>query len=192
MKKDEKLILWTERLQAFQASGQTCREWCRKHQIPVSTMTYWNRRLRTLESESQPELVFAKMPTEQELSTRGAITENIPLRIFITDSIRIEIMPDCPPELLHVFVRSLKEHACTGRQHNGIPCVRSNRSQKKLSRPGGYHQIKISARPIFALYVCVLQPQADLNQNSSMGRIRFLDSDEKAGQKLFSLAGHTG
>ena len=63
------------------------------------------------ESESQPELVFAKMPTEQELSTRGAITENIPLRIFITDSIRIEIMPDCPPELLHVFVRSLKEHA---------------------------------------------------------------------------------
>ena len=70
MKKDEKLILWTERLQAFQASGQTCREWCREHQIPVSTMTYWNRRLRTLESESQPELVFAKMPTEQELSTR--------------------------------------------------------------------------------------------------------------------------
>ena len=63
MKKDEKLILWTERLQAFQASGQTCREWCREHQIPVSTMTYWNRRLRTLESESQPELVFAKMPT---------------------------------------------------------------------------------------------------------------------------------
>ena len=46
MKKDEKLILWTERLQAFQASGQTCREWCREHQIPVSTMTYWNRRLR--------------------------------------------------------------------------------------------------------------------------------------------------
>lgn len=91
MKKDEKLILWTERLQAFQASGQTYREWCREHQIPVSTMTYWNRRLRTLESESQPELVFAKMPTEQELSTRGAITENIPLRIFITDLSLIHI-----------------------------------------------------------------------------------------------------
>ena len=73
MKKDEKLILWTERLQAFQASGQTCREWCREHQIPVSTMTYWNRRLRTLESESQPELVFAKMPTEQELSNYAGL-----------------------------------------------------------------------------------------------------------------------
>ncbi len=111
MKKDEKLVLWTERLQAFQASGQTCKEWCREHQIPVSTMTYWNRRLRALESESQPELVFAKMPTEQELSTRELLTENTSLRIFITDSIQIEIMPDCPPEFLRVLVKSLKEHA---------------------------------------------------------------------------------
>ena len=90
MKKDEKLVLWTERLQAFRASGQTCREWCREHQIPVSTMTYWNRRLHAFEDEPQSELVFAKMPTEQELSIRGSITENTPLRIFITDSIRIE------------------------------------------------------------------------------------------------------
>ena len=57
MKKDEKLVLWTEHLQAFQASGQTCKEWCREHQIPVSTMSYWNRRLRALEEKSQPELV---------------------------------------------------------------------------------------------------------------------------------------
>ncbi len=40
MKKDEKLVLWTERLKTFQASGQTCKEWCQEHQIPVSTMTY--------------------------------------------------------------------------------------------------------------------------------------------------------
>ena len=26
MKKDEKLVLWTERLKTFQASGQTCKE----------------------------------------------------------------------------------------------------------------------------------------------------------------------
>ncbi len=36
MKKDEKLVLWTERLKTFQASGQTCKEWCQEHQIPVS------------------------------------------------------------------------------------------------------------------------------------------------------------
>ena len=32
MKKDEKLVLWTERLKTFQASGQTCKEWCQEHQ----------------------------------------------------------------------------------------------------------------------------------------------------------------
>ena len=58
---DEILTILTERLQAFQSSGKTCRE----HQIPVSIMTYWNCRLRALEDKSQPELVFAKMPTEQ-------------------------------------------------------------------------------------------------------------------------------
>ena len=62
MKKDEKLVLWTERLQAFQASGQTCKEWCREHQIPISTMTYWNRRLRALESESHAGLPAGASP----------------------------------------------------------------------------------------------------------------------------------
>lgn len=111
MKKDEKLALWTERLEAFQASGQSLKEWCLEHQIPVSTMSYWNRRLHAVQTESQAELIFAKMPTEQELSAREKQEIGSSLRIFLTDSIRIEIMPDCPQELLHVLVRSLKEHA---------------------------------------------------------------------------------
>ncbi len=68
MKKDEKLALWTERLKVFQTSGQTCKEWYQEHQISVSTMTYWIRRLRAMENSSQPELIFAKMPTEQDLT----------------------------------------------------------------------------------------------------------------------------
>lgn len=40
--------------------------------------------------------------------------------------------------------------------------------------------------------VCFLQPQAHFYQNPSMGRIRFLDPYEKAGQEFFSLARHTG
>jgi hypothetical protein len=111
MKKDEKLVLWTERLKTFQASGQTCKEWCQEHQIPVSTMTCWNRKLRAMENSSQPELIFAKMPTEQELSARDTMNGSSALRIFITNSIRVEIMPDCPQELLHILIRSLKENA---------------------------------------------------------------------------------
>ena len=82
MKKDEKLVLWTERLKAFQASGQTCKEWCQEHQIPVSTMTYWNRKLRAMENSSQPELIFAKMPTEQELSARDTMNGSSALKEY--------------------------------------------------------------------------------------------------------------
>ena len=74
-------------------------------------MTYWNRKLRAMENSSQPELIFAKMPTEQELSASDTMNGSSALRIFITNSIRVEIMPDCPQELLHILIRSLKENA---------------------------------------------------------------------------------
>ena len=69
MKKEEKLVLWSERIHAFQASGQSCKTWCRENQIPVSTMGYWMRRLRNTES-CETDMIFAKMPTEQEISAK--------------------------------------------------------------------------------------------------------------------------
>ena len=74
MKKDEKITLWSERIHEFQSSGQTCKTWCQEHRIPVSTMNYWMRKLKTLDEQSDTDMIFAKMPTEQELSTRGAKT----------------------------------------------------------------------------------------------------------------------
>lgn len=64
MNKDEKAGLWSERIQEFQSSGQTCRDWCTEHQIPVSTMTYWIRKLKKEEisSEADKEPIFAKLP----------------------------------------------------------------------------------------------------------------------------------
>lgn len=55
---------------------------------------------------------FAKMPTEKEISKNETL--NIgpsPVRIFITNAIRIEVMPECPPELFHVLIQGLKDHA---------------------------------------------------------------------------------
>ena len=34
-----------------------------------------------------------------------------PVRIFITNAIRIEVMPECPPELFRVLIQGLKDHA---------------------------------------------------------------------------------
>ena len=59
MKKDEKIILWSERIHEFQSSGQTCKTWCQEHRIPVSTMNYWMRKLKTLDEQSDTDMIFA-------------------------------------------------------------------------------------------------------------------------------------
>ena len=54
------------------------------------------------------------------------------------------------------------------------------------------HSFALKLRELLLCHVCFLQPQAHFYQNPSMGRIRFLDPYEKAGQEFFSLARHTG
>ena len=86
--------------------------WCQEHSIPVSTMNYWMRKLKTLDEQSDTAMIFAKMPTEKEISKNETL--NIgpsPVRIFITNAIRIEVMPECPPELFRVLIQGLKDHA---------------------------------------------------------------------------------
>ena len=97
MKKDEKITLWSERIHEFQSSEQTCKTWCQEHRIPVSTMNYWMRKLKTLDEQSDTDMIFAKMPTEKEISKNETLNISpSPVRIFITNAIRIEVMPECP------------------------------------------------------------------------------------------------
>lgn len=112
MKTDEKITLWSERIRAFQSSGQTCKTWCQEHHVPVSTMSYWMCKLKTLDEQSDTDMIFAKMPTEKEISTNETLNTSLsPVRIFITNSIRIEVMPECPSELFRVLIQGLKDHA---------------------------------------------------------------------------------
>ena len=77
MNKDEKAGLWSERIQEFQSSGQTCRDWCTEHQIPVSTMTYWIRKQKKEKNvpEEEKEPVFAKLPSGSEIVMRDTPDE---------------------------------------------------------------------------------------------------------------------
>ena len=62
--------------------------------------------------QSDTAMIFAKMPTEKEISKNETL--NIgpsPVRIFITNAIRIEVMPECPPEFFRVLIQGLKDHA---------------------------------------------------------------------------------
>ena len=112
MKTDEKIALWSERIRAFQSSGQTCKTWCQELPVPVSTMSYWMRKLKTLDEQSDTDMIFAKMPTEKEISTNETLNTSLsPVRIFIANSIRIEVMPECHSELFRVLIQGLKDHA---------------------------------------------------------------------------------
>ena len=64
MSKDEKSNLLSQRIREFRSSGQTCKDWCEEHQLPVSTMTYWIRKLKREEAAGDAGSVFAKLPSE--------------------------------------------------------------------------------------------------------------------------------
>lgn len=112
MNKHEKAGLWSERIMEFRSSGQTCKDWCTEHQIPVSTMTYWIRKQKKEKNvpEEEKEPVFAKLPSESEIVMRDTTAETPAVSIFISEYIRIEAAHSCPPELFQVLVRTLKEH----------------------------------------------------------------------------------
>lgn len=67
---------------------------------------------KTLDEQSDTDMIFAKMPTEKEISKNETLNISpSPVHIFITNAIRIEVMPECPPELFRVLIHGLKDHA---------------------------------------------------------------------------------
>lgn len=117
MAKNEKVALWTERIQELRSSGLTVKEWCLEHNISCSTMGYWMRKLKEKESPKDDELIFAKLPSEKEISKRKfpAKENNIAvpssLQIFISETVRIDISDTCRPELLEYLLKVLTNHA---------------------------------------------------------------------------------
>lgn len=104
--------LWLERIQAFQKSGLSRKDWCQQKEIPQSTLGYWIRKIRSEDSESQdsPDPVFAMLPSEQDLPY-NARAENHPVTILLQENIRIEVGADCPVRLLTALLQVLKNHA---------------------------------------------------------------------------------
>ena len=76
-------------------------------------MGYWTRRLAKEDqaSESEQDLVFAGLPSEQEAARKILSEESSSVRIFISDSIRIEISDSCRPELMESILGFLQCHA---------------------------------------------------------------------------------
>ena len=53
MKEHQKaVIIWRERIQAFEKSGMSMKAWCQKNQVNVSSFSIWNKRLREINQDA--------------------------------------------------------------------------------------------------------------------------------------------
>ena len=65
-----------------------------------------------MDEQSDTDMIFAKIPTEKEILKNETLNISpSPVRIFITNAIRIEVMPECSPEFFRVLIQGLKDHA---------------------------------------------------------------------------------
>ena len=104
-----KAMLWANRIQAFQESGLSRKDWCQQNGIPQSTFGYWIRKFQSKDTETEgvSDPVFARLPIEQELEV--PISAGIPpVVILLPEKIRIEVGADCPVRLLTALLQALK------------------------------------------------------------------------------------
>ena len=109
---NEKTTLWTDRVFAFQNSGLSRKEWCQQNQVPLSTFSYWFRKIQSGSSRKEfcNDPVFARLPSEQDILT-GNLKDHAPVTICLPKNIRIEINVDCPAGLMAALLHALKNHA---------------------------------------------------------------------------------
>ena len=107
-----KTTLWADRIQAFQESGLSRKDWCQQNAIPQSTLGYWIRKIQpeVPETECIAAPVFAKLPTEQELPFNSPAGSS-PITILLPENIRIEVGADCPSGLMAALLQALKTYA---------------------------------------------------------------------------------
>lgn len=84
---------WMKRIQDFQKSGLSRKEWCQENQVPLSTFSYWIRKQMQKPSELDQgmEPVFARLPSELEVSSQP-LSEYPPITIHL-------------PEIYHLYLR---------------------------------------------------------------------------------------
>ena len=88
--KEEKAKLWSDRIQQYQTSGQTCKQWCTENGIPLSTMGYWIRRFAKEEpaSESEQDMVLSDFHLNRKLPESCSL-RNLHRCVFLFQTVSV-------------------------------------------------------------------------------------------------------
>lgn len=92
-----KAAMWRKRVEAFEASGLSRRDWCVRHRVALSSLDYWRRRVR--EAGSVP--LEAMVPIVVDGPTRGAIE-------IAVEGARIRLPSEVDAEWLCRVLRGLR------------------------------------------------------------------------------------
>ena len=109
MSREEHMEQWKQRIEDYHRSGLSQKTWCEQNQFSLSTFYYWNRRIRERETEPESSLepIFAKLPSEAEVSQTE---RTMPPVIFNMRGIRIELYPSCSREMMEQLIGVLCSH----------------------------------------------------------------------------------
>ena len=112
-KKEEQRQLWISRLCDLEESGTTQEEWCKRHNVPYSTLRYW---LSKLKKEAETEgrgtnWLKVDMPAGNEVATvhipeaAKPTVGGINIRF---GEFTVELQNGCDPQRVYEVLRMLK------------------------------------------------------------------------------------
>ena len=93
---------WQEHISNWQKSGLSQTEYCRRHSLKRTQLSYWKRRL--LKPDSSASLVQVNMQANIHSRHRPCAS---PLRLVVGHQYRIEVERDFDPVALHQLLCSL-------------------------------------------------------------------------------------
>ena len=76
---------WMKRIQDFQKSGLSRKEWCQENQVPLSTFSYWIRKQMQKPSalDQGMDPVFARLPSAELEVSSQPLSEYPPITIHL-------------------------------------------------------------------------------------------------------------
>jgi len=97
-----KAMLWQERIEVWQASGESQRAWCEREGVPLSSMRYWRKKLSGCSVPAVvPSSTSRLIPVSLARATT-ALTIN-------AGGVSIEVAADVDRDLLKAVLRILQQ-----------------------------------------------------------------------------------
>jgi hypothetical protein len=93
--------LWTERIRAYEASGQTMKAWCTEHNLTLHQLKYW---LYKAQRQEQAVSVTTFLPVTVARPSGTDAMEFLQIQVGVA---RIDVRPGFEPGLLRDVVAAL-------------------------------------------------------------------------------------